>query len=66
MSAFIRGAIKATIISLLPVLLIVGTLDYLANGWNGFGEELLNHWRLVVVPLAVIALLGGVVGVVRR
>lgn len=65
-SAFCRGAFKATFLSLLPVLLIVGTLDYLANGWTGFGQEMLNHWPLTPVPLAVFALIGGIVGVMKR
>lgn len=66
MSSFFGGAVKAVLISLLPVLLIVGSLDYLANGWNGFSQELENHWQVTAVPLALFALIGGMVGVIRR
>ena len=64
--SFCRGSIEATLVSMLPVLLIVGTLNYLANGWNDFGQELITHWQVTAVPLALCAVIGGIVGVIRR
>jgi hypothetical protein len=42
-SWFCLGAFNGVLIGLLPVLLIVGALNYLANGWHDFGRELLEH-----------------------
>jgi len=64
--AFCGGVLKGTLIALLPVLLVVGALDYLANGWSDFGWELIHHWILIAAPLAFCGLCGGIAAVVRR
>lgn len=66
MGAFIVGALQVALISVLPVLLIVGVLNYMANGWKNFAHELLVHWPVTVLPLLLLAVIGGIVGVVRR
>lgn len=54
--AFVAGALRVTLIAFVPVLLIVGTLNYVANGWHHFGRELLVHWPVTVVPLLLAVL----------
>jgi len=65
-AVFCRGAIRSASIGLVPVLLIVGTLNYMANGWNQFSQELLDHWPLTIVPLVLVGLIGGIIAMFRR
>lgn len=64
--AFAAGMLKAMLLSVLPILLVVGYLNYSANGWHNFAAELLAHIELILVPLAIAGVLGGIIAIRRR
>jgi hypothetical protein len=65
-AAFLAGSIKGVLFAVIPILLLVGYLNYSANGWTNFVGELLAHIELILIPLAIAAAMGGLVSVLRR